>query len=87
MREISDIIKAFGGTVAFGRMLGHTTSGTAYRVTYDMLRRKSISIRHWPRIILEARRRRLPITAEVLILAHTGVDVRRRGVLRSLFSS
>ena len=55
MNSVPEIIEAFGGNTAFGKIIGKRASTAS-----EMKRAKSIPSRYWVRIVDVARARRIP---------------------------
>lgn len=67
MKTVPDIIDAFGGPTRFAAVIKRGPSTAS-----EMKRSRSIPVTYWPDVIREAAKRDLPITADVLVMAHTG---------------
>lgn len=70
---IKTLFMAMGGPAAVGRVLGISTEHAA-----GMAKRQSIPLIYWPKLIAEARRRRLELTYESLAHMHIMVDRPRK---------
>lgn len=68
MKTIPEIIGLFGSDSEFGRACGFTKHPAAR--AGDIKRRQKIPPKHWPALVAEAKRRRLPLTWEVLVAAN-----------------
>lgn len=65
---VPDLIDAFGGATAFGRVIG-TIPSTAS----EMKRTGAIRVKYWPTIIAAATRRRIDgVSADALMRMHVG---------------
>ena len=68
MKTIADLMDAFGGVTAFGRVIGKSQSAAS-----EMKRRGAIHVRYWPAVIAAATARGIPgVTAERLMTLHAG---------------
>ena len=69
MKTVADIIDAFGGSTAFGRICGFTQNQAARGS--DMKQRGSIPVRYWPAVVQAAREKGLEgISHETLVAMH-----------------
>lgn len=66
---IKTLFIALGGPAAVGRVLGISTEHAA-----AMAKRQSIPLIYWPKLIAEARKRRLELTCESLVNMHLLVE-------------
>ena len=65
MNSIDDLFKAFGGTAAFGRVIGKRTEHAG-----AMKNRQSVPLRYWPALISSERGREIGLTSADLMRIH-----------------